>query len=104
MRFFPRAAAAVPLLLCCACSRQVRSHVDEPYPKKLSAWRLFTGKAADLQPNEGVVPYDLNTPLFSDYAAKYRFVWMPKGTSAVYDETGTFEFPVGAILSKTFAY
>ena len=106
MRLFPlRAAAAFFLvLLSCACSRQVRSHIDEPYPKKLSAWQLFVGRPSDLKPNEGVVPYDLNTPLFSDYATKYRFVWMPKGTAAVYSESDVFEFPVGTILSKTFAY
>jgi len=103
--FSLRAAAASGLiLLSSACSRQVRSHIDEPYPKKLSAWRLFVGRPSDLKPNEGVVPYDLNTPLFSDYATKYRFVWMPPGASAVYSETDAFEFPVGTILSKTFAY
>ena len=59
---------------------------------------------ADLKPNQGVVPYDLNTPLFSDYASKYRFVWMPSGTAAVYNENEAFEFPAGTIFSKTFAY
>jgi uncharacterized repeat protein (TIGR03806 family) len=62
------------------------------------------GKPAELRPNQGVVPYDLNSPLFSDYASKYRFVWMPPGTSAVYDPTEAFEFPVGTVFSKTFAY
>lgn len=86
------------------CSRQVHQYIQEPYPARLSAWRLFTGKAADLHPNQGVVPYDLNSPLFSDYASKYRFVWMPPGTSAVYNPNQAFDFPVGTIFSKTFAY
>jgi uncharacterized repeat protein (TIGR03806 family) len=90
--------------LSSACSKQVHKHVQEPYPTKLSAWRLFTGKSADLHPNDRVVPYDLVTPLFSDYATKSRFVWMPVGTSAVYNDTQAFEFPVGTIFSKTFAY
>jgi uncharacterized repeat protein (TIGR03806 family) len=51
-----------------------------------------------------VIPYDLNTPLFSDYATKYRFVWMPPGTSATYSDTEAFDFPAGAIFSKTFAF
>jgi uncharacterized repeat protein (TIGR03806 family) len=85
-------------------SRSVRSHVAEPYPAKLSAWRLFTGNPAALKPNAGVIPYDLNTPLFSDYATKYRFVWMPPGTSATYNDTEAFDFPVGTIFSKTFAF
>jgi len=92
------------MLFSAACSHGVRPHTDEPFPAKLSAWRLFTGDLAALTPNAGVVPYDINTPLFSDYAAKYRFVWMPPGTSATYHDTDTFDFPTGTILAKTFAY
>lgn len=75
----------------------------ETPPKLLSEYRLFTDGAAQT-PNDRVVPYDLNTPLFSDYAVKFRFVYMPKGTPAAYDEKGVFDFPVGTTLVKTFAY
>jgi uncharacterized repeat protein (TIGR03806 family) len=93
------------ILLLCGCSqRPVRSHIREPYPKRLSEWRLFTATQPALKPNVGVVPYDLNTPLFSDYADKYRFVWMPDGAAAEYREDGPFEFPVGAVLAKTFGF
>jgi len=96
------------LLLLAACGRAsrgpVRSFVDEPFPEKLSEWRLFLASKPRLQPNQGVVPYDLNTPLFSDYAAKYRFVWMPPGTSALYRDDVPFEFPVGTVLVKSFAF
>lgn len=105
VRAHPRSCAAISLIvLLSACSKQVHPHIQEPYPAKLSAWRLFVGKPAELNPNRGVVPYDLNTPLFSDYATKYRFIWMPAGTSATYNATESFEFPVGAIFSKTFSY
>src|SRR5262249_31108877 len=63
-----------------------------------------TAVSPALQPNTRVLAYDLNTPLFSDYASKHRFVWMPAGTSAQYREEATFEFPVGTILAKTFAF
>lgn len=101
-----RMAFGLALLLAAGCSsrRSVQSHVDGPYPKKLSEWCLFTASTPKLTPNAGVVPYDLNTPLFSDYASKYRFVWMPAGTAAQYREDGPFEFPVGTILAKTFAF
>jgi uncharacterized repeat protein (TIGR03806 family) len=89
------------LILLSACSKKVHPYFQEPYPSKLSSWKLFT---STLHPNAGVIPYDLNTPLFSDYATKYRFVWMPPGTSAVYNATEAFEFPIGTIFSKTFAY
>jgi len=100
-----RVVLAALVLLSAGCGgKGVRAHLDEPFPKKLSAWHLFTGEPARLQPNAGVVPYDINTPLFSDYATKYRFVWMPPGTSAAYRDTESFEFPTGTIFSKTFAY
>ena len=35
-----------------------------------------------LRLNDGVVPYDLNTPLFSDYAHKLRTVWMPAASAS----------------------
>ncbi|MGB1248201.1 MAG: hypothetical protein ACPG4Z_04900, partial [Chitinophagales bacterium] len=70
----------------------------------LSTYNFFEGKINDLLPQEGVLPYDLNTPLFSDYAYKSRFVWMPDGTSAAYDPKETFDFPLGAVLIKSFYY
>jgi uncharacterized repeat protein (TIGR03806 family) len=76
----------------------------DPYPKNLSAWKLFTGDPKKLQPAQGVIPYDLNTTLFTDYATKRRFVWMPPGQSATYKPDDTFDFPQGAILAKTFSY
>jgi uncharacterized repeat protein (TIGR03806 family) len=87
---------------CSLLSSGVQVFLDEPYPEKLSAWRLFEN--GTVRPGKSVVPYDLNTPLFSDYAAKYRTVWMPAGQFATYHEDDTFTFPVGTILSKTFAF
>jgi uncharacterized repeat protein (TIGR03806 family) len=102
-----RAVPALVALFLSSCGyfgREVRLVLDEPFPKKLSQWRLFTGELARLRPNQGVLPYDINTPLFSDYATKARVVWMPNGTSARYRETQTFEFPRGAVIAKTFSY
>jgi len=104
----PLAAAACVAVLIAGCGfyhhRDVRLYLEEPFPKKLSAWRLFTQTQGKLKPNERVLPFDLNTPLFSDYASKYRFVWMPAGTSADYREEGVLEFPVGTIFAKSFAF
>ena len=55
-------------------------------------------------PADGVVPYELSTPLFTDYAAKHRFVRLPEGTSARYDAEEAFAFPVGTVIAKTFSY
>ncbi len=73
-------------------------------PAKLSDWQVVYANAGNLVLNQGVVPYDLNTPLFSDYAHKLRTIWMPRGTTAKYDADGSFDFPVGTIISKTFYY
>lgn len=72
--------------------------------QKLSEYGFFTGKLADLSPAEHVVPYDLNSPLFSDYAFKARFVKLPDGTAAQYDDKEVMDFPVGTVLIKNFYY
>ncbi len=72
---------------------------------KLSDYRFFIGPLKDLRPGYRVVPYKPSSDLFSDYAHKKRFVWMPKGTSATYNgDDNVLEFPVGAVLIKTFYY
>jgi uncharacterized repeat protein (TIGR03806 family) len=98
------AFAAVGILSYFNARQPVHVYLHEPFPGKLSSWHIFTGTSDRLRPNAGVLPYDLNTPLFSDYASKHRFVWMPPGTSASYNADSTFEFPVGTIFAKTFAF
>ncbi len=95
---------AIAALWLASCDRGVRIVLDEPFPKKLSEWRLFAGPLGKLQPAERVVAYDVNTPLFSDYAAKSRMIWMPPGTSAKYDGGEAFEFPQGTVVAKTFSF
>lgn len=77
---------------------------DSAPPDKLSAYGFFTGKLADLQPAEGVIPYALNTPLFTDYAEKARFVRVPAGQQVSYNDSGVFAFPQGTVLIKNFYY
>lgn len=76
----------------------------EGQPQKLSDWRLLERDGTRLSLNTGVVPYDLNTPLFTDYAHKLRTIWMPQGKAAKYQDYEAFDFPVGTIISKTFYY
>jgi uncharacterized repeat protein (TIGR03806 family) len=75
---------------------------ERPAPR-LSDYHLFLDAAAR-RPNAGVTPYALNTPLFSDYAEKFRFVYLPRGTKARYRPDGVLDLPVGAVLIKTFAF
>jgi uncharacterized repeat protein (TIGR03806 family) len=101
---WPLAVFLAILAGCHSKPSPVKSFIEGPFPEKLSGWNLFVSRDGIWQPNQGVLPYDLNTPLFSDYAAKYRFVWMPPGTAAQYRDDGVFDFPTGAILAKTFAF
>ncbi|MEO1252126.1 MAG: SO2930 family diheme c-type cytochrome [Pseudomonadota bacterium] len=73
-------------------------------PDRLSAWGMFDVDAAALRLSDGVAPYDLATPLFSDYAQKLRTVWTPEGAPAIYNATQAFDFPVGTVVTKTFYY
>ena len=44
----------------------------------LAGYRLFTD-VGGREPNAGLTPYGLNTPLFSDYAEKQRYLYLPPG-------------------------
>ena len=99
------AALAALLLIGTAPARPVdgaRLLADQAAPL-LSAYGLFADTAGRV-PAPGVVRYTLNTPLFSDYAEKLRYVWMPSGTKARYTAKGVLEFPVGTAIVKNFAY
>jgi uncharacterized repeat protein (TIGR03806 family) len=96
---------ALAVLAASACHQAPRTGLDfsRDFPERLSEWHLLAQRDGKLVPNEGVTPYDLNSPLFSDYAHKLRTVVLPPGTSIRYGEDA-FEFPVGTVISKTFYY
>lgn len=77
--------------------------MGETLPRSLSEFRFFLDGIGHT-PNDRVIGYDLNTPLFSDYAVKNRFVYVPEGQTARYTETGVLDFPVGSALIKSFGY
>jgi uncharacterized repeat protein (TIGR03806 family) len=96
-----------------SCFRQnLKKHPSEidftklPY-KTLSEYGFFEGKQQEMKPNEGVLFYEPAASLFTDYAFKKRFVWMPKGVSATFDEAkpnASLNFPDKTILIKNFYY
>jgi uncharacterized repeat protein (TIGR03806 family) len=69
----------------------------------LSAYGLFADHVART-PAPGVFAYDLATPLFSDHALKERYVFTPPGQPARHRGGEVYDFPVGTVLVKTFAY
>ena len=72
-------------------------------PKFLSEFGFFQDMQKQI-PSEGVHPYSLVNPLFSDQTDKLRFVYVPEGEKLGYVKDKVFIFPVGSTLIKTFAY
>lgn len=70
----------------------------------LSEYGFFVGKIEEQKTAEGIIPYSLNTPLFSDYAEKLRFVKIPAGQTVNYNATEVLDFPIGTTIIKTFYY
>jgi len=100
----------VLILWVLGCSSQAPAPVspvnidpNAPLKEFIGAYNLFKDAAKQVA-NEGVIPYHLNTPLFTDYATKHRFVYIPPGQKVKYNDTDAFDFPVGTVLVKTFGF
>jgi uncharacterized repeat protein (TIGR03806 family) len=75
-----------------------------PYPK-LSDYKFFDGEMKNQKPVFGVIPYRPESELFTDYAEKKRFIWVPTGLKASYvNDYSALELPVGGALIKNFYY
>ena len=100
------ALALAALLTLAGCQRQQQSvqFIADGKPERLSEWHVLHSDGKQLELGTGVVAYDLNSPLFSDYAHKLRTIWMPAGKAAIYADKTTFDLPVGTVISKTFYY
>ena len=101
-----RVSLGLLLLLLAGCEQQPAALYlpqGDDYPEKLSEWGLLQRADGFIAPIADALPYDLNTPLFTDYAHKLRSVWMPAGAAATYHEEHV-EYPLGTVLSKTFYY
>lgn len=73
--------------------------------EKLSDYNFFKDEIALQNPVYGVLPYEPINALFSDYAHKKRFIWMPYNVEAAYVGDGDIlDFPTGSVLIKTFYY
>lgn len=73
----------------------------DPFPERLSQ----TGCVDALDPSrpaDGLIPYDLRIPFWSDGAIKRRWLALPEGTTIASDANGDLELPVGAVVMKTF--
>lgn len=80
-----------------------RAYLTAPFDD-LDRYCMVEMKDGEPRAREGVTPYDLNTPLFSDYAIKRRTVWLPSGAHATWNGTEALDFPTGSVLTKSFGF
>lgn len=86
-------------------SKPINVNLDAEIPQYLASFNLMDWNQEDgFQYHDGVVPYDMNTPLFSDYALKSRAIYIPEGTTIQYVDNEVFDFPVGTVILKTFYF
>ncbi len=72
-----------------------------PFPALLSETGCTTSGDAT-QMAEGVIPYGVNVPLWSDGAYKQRWLAIPDNTSIDIAANGQWELPIGSVLIKEF--
>ena len=70
-------------------------------PVLFSQLGAFTNLAT-LAPAAGLVPYTVNSPLWSDAAVKQRWIALPTNTAITFYPTGEWSFPAGTVLLKNF--
>lgn len=97
LAIFARSGEAVP-----AQTVSDAAIVSTANPPLLSAFGFFGGGAG--KPSPALTGYTLGNPLFSDYAEKQRFIYLPKNESFAVDRDGRMTFPVGTALIKNFGY
>ena len=86
----------------------VRSGAVVDPPRKLSELNVFTDLEA-LTPAEGLVPYDVNAPLWSDGAVKKRWIALPNDGAhdtaleqIDFEDEENWKFPAGTVIIKHF--
>lgn len=102
--FFLLALAMVLFQSCRFLSGDVNLGSPTKPFEKLSEYHFFKGEMNLLQPNKQVLPYDLISALFTDYAHKARFVYLPENTSVTYQTEDALDLPVGGCYIKNFYY
>ena len=111
--------SCIPLFLGTSCDvnekkKKIIIIEEEEYPGntsyqelgllRLSEYGFFETPLKALIPQANVFPYEMNTPLFTDYALKKRFIYIPKGKVAKYVDKEVLDFPIGSVLIKNFYY
>ncbi|HEY1719383.1 MAG TPA: PQQ-dependent sugar dehydrogenase [Verrucomicrobiae bacterium] len=73
-----------------------------PIPKLLSQTGAFAN-LKNLTPQKFLIPYNVNSPLWSDGAAKSRWMALPENSKINFSATGEWRFPAGTVFVKNFS-
>ncbi len=74
---------------------------SDPIPSDLASTGCVD-PANPTQPAEGLIPYEVNAPFWSDGATKERWMAVPNYKTIRVDEAGKWRFPTGSVLVKNF--
>jgi uncharacterized repeat protein (TIGR03806 family) len=74
----------------------------DEFPRRLSQTGCFEGARLE-RPAPGLVPYEVNSPLWSDGGSKERWLALPAGGRITVLADGDFTFPPGTTLVKQFS-
>lgn len=94
---------ALILIALAGCGDNHECSITGAMCDRLSDYGFFADIATQT-PAPGVTPYELDTPLFSDYATKQRFIYLPAGEHMTWQDEDAFDLPAGSVLIKTFSY
>ena len=87
-----------------AAAASAKTHSATPpaarFPEKLSATGFY-GSTAKREAAKGFESYAVNVHLWSDGAAKDRFVKVPEGKSIAFRPGGAFDVPIGTVFLQT---
>jgi uncharacterized repeat protein (TIGR03806 family) len=74
----------------------------DTFPKLLSATGCVDAADAT-KPAAGLIPYEVNSPLWSDGAEKQRYLGLPDGKTIAINADGDWDLPIGSVAMKTFS-
>ncbi len=74
----------------------------DDFPQLLSQTGCFDAKDPK-KPAPGLIPFEVNSPLWSDGADKARYLAVPDGSTITIRDDGDWDLPIGSVVAKTFA-
>ena len=96
---------AIGVFLSCVSTKEsdVVLPTEGEFFDHISDYGIFE-RGSRKTPHQDLTKYEVVNELFSDYAIKDRYVYLPKGSSASLKEDGFFQWPEGSMLVKNFGY